>query len=314
VHAAGSTVTELNREVYRFSLADGSLVCLSCTPDGVVETASASLGEVSGGSYAPGLGHIAQMSEDGSTIFFDSPDPLLPGVAEAATNRVFEPYNLYEWEHGKLSLIADASNEGAVFDGTTPSASDVFLSQRSALTPTASTGYDHIYDARVGGGFSEPVPPTQPCAEETCRPQASPAENVSPPASAVLGELNEALTPTPMFSVAKVTSAQRLQLARSGRLVLTVSATAPGEVIASVSAHFRGKAVSVARASGMLHHGGRMTLTLHLNRSARSQIARGQIRVLQVSVAYRTTGAVDVLQLVVNPPHGSVVKRRRRHA
>jgi hypothetical protein len=311
----GSTpVTELNSEVYRYSLSGGSLVCLSCTPDGVVETASASLGEVPGGSYESGSGHIAQMSEDGSTIFFDSPDPLLPGVAEALTNRMFEPTNLYEWENGKLSLIADASNGGAVFHGTTPGANDVFFSTRSALAPTATSGYEHIYDARVDGGFPEPAPPTQACSEETCRLEVSSAPNVSPPASAMLGELNEALAPTPTFSVAKVTPAQRSQLVRSGRLVLTVSVTAPGEVVASASARLRGKAVAVARASGMLHQAGAMTLTLHLSRSARGQIARGQIHRLQISVAYRTTGAVDVLGLAVNLPHKTVLKDGPRHA
>lgn len=300
-YAAGTAVTELNSEIYRFSLSDGSLLCLSCTPNGVLETSSASLGEVSGGSYASGTGHIAQMSEDGSTILFDSPDPLLPEMAEARTNRIFEPNNLYEWENGKLSLIADASNRGAVFDGTTPSANDVFFSTRSALTPTASTGYEHIYDARADGGFPEPAPPTQPCAEEACRVEGSPAPNVSPPASALLGELNETITSMPTFSVARITSAQRAQLARNGRLVLTINATAPGQVVTSASIRLRGKAVRVAHSSGMLHRAGRITLTIRLSRSARSQIARGQ-HVLQVSVEYRPTGAVDVLRLVLGPP------------
>jgi hypothetical protein len=303
LHAVGTPVTELNSEVYRFSLSGDSLVCLSCTPDGVLETASASLGEVPGGSYASGSGHIAQMSEDGSAIFFDSPDPLLPAMAGAETNRMFEPSSIYEWENGKLSVIADASNGGAVFDGTTPSANDVFFSTRSALTPTAGTGYEHIYDARANGGFPELPPLTQACAEEACRPLAAPAPNVLPPASAVFGELNESLAPTPSFSVARITALQRSQVARNGRLVLTISATAPGEIAVSAYARIRGKAVNVAHASGTLRQAGRMTLTLHLSRSARTQIAEGQIHVLQLHVDYRTTGAVEVLQLVLNPAH-----------
>ncbi len=35
-YAAGTPVTELNYEIYRFSLSDGSLVCMSCTPEGVL--------------------------------------------------------------------------------------------------------------------------------------------------------------------------------------------------------------------------------------------------------------------------------------
>jgi len=306
--AVGTPVTGLNSEVYRFSLSDGSLVCLSCTPAGVVETASASLGEVSGGSYASGIGHIAQMSENGSTIFFDSPDPLLSGMPEAETNKIFEPNNLYEWENGNLSVIAYASDKGAVFDGTTPSADDAFFSTRSALTATANAGYEHIYDARVNGGFLEPPPLTQPCGEQPCRSLPGPTPNVLPPASALLGELGEVLTPAPTFSVARITALQRSRLAHSGRLVLTISATAPGEFIVSTYARIRGKAANVAHARGTLHQAGAMTLTLDLSRSARMQIATGRIRVLQIHVDYSTTGAIDVLQLAVS---GSRHKKSR---
>jgi hypothetical protein len=311
--AAGTPVAGLNSEIYRYSLSDGSLACLSCTPEGVLETASASLGEVPGGSYASGSGHIAQMSEDGSRIFFDSPDPLLPGMAEAETNRIFEPNNLYEWENGKLSVIADASNKGTVFDGTTPSANDVFFATRSALTSTASTGYEHIYDARTDGGVPEPPPPTQPCAEEACRPLAPSAPNASAPASSVFDALDEAFVPNPTFGVARITAAQRSQLARSGRLALTISATAPGEVLASVYALLRSKAINVAHASGTLQQAGMITVTLHLSRSARAQISRGRIHALQVHVDYRTTGAIAVLGLDVSPPHKKSREERRRH-
>lgn len=312
-YAAGTPVTELTSEIYRFSLSGDSLMCLSCTSSGVVETASASLGEVSGGSYASGIGHIAQMSEDGATIFFDSPDPLLPGMTEAQTNRIFEPNNLYEWENGNLSVIASASNGGAVFDGTVPSGNDVFFSTRSALTPTASTGYEHIYDARADGGFPEPVPPAQPCAEETCRSLAAPAPGLASPASAGFGEPEEAITPSPAFSVARITAAQRLQLARSGRIALTITATAPGEVVASIHSRTGRKGMDVARASGRLRQAGSVTLTLHLSRSATGQIARGQIHALQIHVEYTTTGGVEVLQLAVSSPHKKIRERRHGH-
>jgi hypothetical protein len=296
---AGTPVAAFFNEVFRFAV-NGSLTCLSCTPPGVLETSSASLGEVPGGLFAAGIGHIAQMSEDGSRIFFDSPDPLLPDMAEAVTYRVFEPESVYEWENGKLYLIAAASNEGAAFDGTTPSGNDVFFQTRSALTPGAGVGFRHLYDARVDGGFPERGPPVDPCAEQICRPPGASPPSSSTPASAAIGESGQtgmapapAPASAPTLTVTKITAAERVQLARTGKLVLRVGASTLGEVVASAFAPLRGKRTNVARASGVLGQRGELTLTLRLSEAARVELARRGALTLQIEVDDRLSGAQD---------------------
>jgi hypothetical protein len=303
-HPGGSSVTAVNPELYRYSLAENSLTCLSCTPAGVLESQGATLGEeVAGGSYAPG-DRSPGMSEDGSRIFFDSPDPLLPGMAEAVTSKIFEPTNVYEWDSGKLYLIADASDGGAMFYGTTPSGDDAFFSTRDALTPGASPAYRHIYDARVNGGFAAEAPTTAdggPCAREGCVNLSEGTPLLPQLASATLGE-QETVAPAasrPTFTVNTITAAQRSELARGGSLRLEIDASAPSEVLARVSAKLGARRVGVAHASATIGGSGRLTLTLKLDRVARSTLASRGLLKLRVEVTYQLTGSVDAAEFTI---------------
>ncbi len=304
----GSEVSEVNEEVYRYESNENSLVCVSCTPVGVVATGSATLGETGGGSYAP-ANHAAPMSETGSLIFFDSPDPLLPGIAEPQTSKLFEPTSVYEWENGTVSLIAEGATTEAVLNGTTPSASDVFFTTRRRLTPGPDAGYTHIYDARVGGGFAEPSqPPEAPCANEACRPSGNPTVFSPPPGSASLTVSPEpppgALSPR--FAVSKITAAQRTALARTGQVTLTVTVTAAGKLTATATARLDGKAKRVAHASATTRNAMTTTLTLRLNKAARVALAADKTLMLRLEVTYSTTGTTDIANLTVG---GSTSKR-----
>lgn len=304
----GSEVSEVNEEVYRYESDENSLTCVSCTPAGVVATGSATLGETGGGSYAP-ANHAPPMSENGSLIFFDSPDPLVPGMAEPQTNKLFEPTSVYEWENGTVSLIAEGATTEAVLNGTTPIGSDVFFTTRRQLTPGPNAGYTHIYDARVGGGFTEPSqPPAAPCADEACRAFGSPTIFSAPPGSAGITELTEPLpeASSPRFAVSKITGRQRAALARTGQVTLTVIVTAAGKLTANAIARLHGKDERVARASATTRDATTTTLTLRLSKPARAALAANKTLTLRLEVTYSTTGATDIAKLTVG---GSMSKR-----
>lgn len=318
-HPAGASVSAVNAEVYRYSTADGSLVCLSCTPPGVTETDSASLGEVSGGSYAS-PGHVAQMSEDGSRIFFQSPDPLLPGMAGAVTNKLFPPDNLYEWEEGKVYLVSNAASHGSVFDGTTPSGDDMFFSTRNQLTPEAVAGFEHIYDARVGGGFVTQPPLADPCAREACRALTGPSTEYPVPESESASTSEDleakAHVSAPSFSVGRITATQRQALAHSGRLALTVSTTAAGRLLATATSSLRARATRVAQAAASLHAASTITLTLTLSRAARAQLAAAGKLAIRVAVSFNSRGAVHTVAqtLHVEANDRTAARRHSGHA
>jgi hypothetical protein len=311
-HPEGSEVSEINAEVYRYDTATKTLVCISCTPSDVFSSGSARLGEGSGGSYAPN-GHLAPMNEDGSQIFFESPDPLTAGAGEAQTTELFEPTGVYEWEGGIISLIAAGSQDTAELNGTTPSGNDVFFTTRTSLTPGAIAGYRHIYDARVDGGFAEPPPPPgEPCSVEACRTLNSGGSGAFfAPASATLGEVSPEAAPAE-FSVSQITKAQRNTLEHTGRLSLTVSATAPGELVASVITRLHGKSERVAQTAATLTSGReRVTLTLTLSKAARAVLAKTHVLSLGVEVDYSASGTSKITEIKL-----TVAKQlgRRGHA
>jgi hypothetical protein len=299
-HLEGSEVSEVNAEVYRYDTSTRALVCISCTPAGVFSSGPAKLGEGSGASYAPN-GHLAPMSEDGSRIFFESPDPLTAAAGEAQTAKLFEPTGVYEWEAGTVSLLAAGSQNTVELNGTTPSGNDVFFTTRTSLTPGALAGYRHIYDARVNGGFAEPpVPPGEPCSAEACRTLSGGGggEFVAP-ASATLGEAPPESVPAE-FSISRITRAQRIALEHTGRLSLTVSATAPGELAASATTRLHGNSERVAHSAASLKSGsGTVTLTLTLSKAARVALARTRSLALRVEVHYSASDTSEIADITL---------------
>ena len=284
-HNTGEPVTELIAEIYRY---DGSsLLCISCTAPGVVPTASADLGAAGGGSYAP-PGRAAPMSADGSRIFFDSADPLVPETQQSAGAT-----NVYEWENGRLSLISDG--EG-VLNGTTPSGNDVFFTSRKHLVGATGEDLLNIYDARVGGGFPQSPPPT-PCTGENCR-LGEASIFLPAPGSATLSVMESHTTPR--FAVAAITARQRAALARTGRLALKLSATAAGELRVEVHARLRGGDRRVAHVNARLAGPGTVHVMLRLSAAARARLAAGGKLTLQIEASYsaNATSELTEFQLV----------------
>jgi hypothetical protein len=310
-HAVGSSVVQLHFEVYRYEASGSSLICLSCTPAGVSATGSATLGDTGGGSYAP-PDEGAPMSEDGTRIFFDSPDQLVPEAPSAGEypdgqfGASIEPTNVYEWEDGDVYLISDPnSTTNSALDGTTPSGNDVFF---TTADPLLSEGYANIYDARVGGGFPASSESPPPCkSSKECRGAAGSTAFITVPASATLIGSGNIGANNATFAIAKITTAQRTRFARTGRLELSVTASAAGELAASATAKLHGRTQRVAHASVTLATAGNATLTLTLDRAARSMLANHKPVTLRIVVGFSASGAVEVAQLELN------AKRARKH-
>ncbi len=191
-------------EIYRYDAENGVLICISCTPAGVIPSGDATLGDAGGGSYAP-PSQAVSMSENASRIFFESPDPLVaedtnPERPPESSTR--EETEVYEWENGQVSLISDGHAAVASgLDGTTPSGNDVFFTTPASLVPEdVNPGYFNIYDARVlkpgeappsAGEASSPAP----CSGPECRGPSAPVPSFLPPASASLQGASN-VTPT----------------------------------------------------------------------------------------------------------------------
>jgi hypothetical protein len=166
-------------EVYLYDVSSEGLTCVSCNPTGEAATSDAELQGFRGGAPTNALSQIPNVTSDGSTVFFQSREALVPGDSDGATD-------VYEWKEGTLSLVSSGHSDGTpdFLYGMTPDGHDVFFQTRDALLPEdRSGGSGAIYDARVGGGF----PTTQegvPCvAEDNCQSPPAPPPALPAPGS-----------------------------------------------------------------------------------------------------------------------------------
>jgi hypothetical protein len=161
----------------------GHLRCVSCRANATRPIGSSTIpGAVANGeqvdatdSYKP-----RALSADGTRVFFDSADVVVP-----AGDSNGEP-DVYQWEAqgpncakaaGCIALLSGGHAEsGASFVDASLSGDDVFFITDGSLVGEDPGSFD-LYDARVGGGLPEPLIPI-PCFGDSC--QSLPSEPVDP--------------------------------------------------------------------------------------------------------------------------------------
>lgn len=190
------------REVYLYDASTEKLVCASCDPSGARPVGDAELGgtEAAGGtSFAFSFPYYLprNLSEDGSRLFFQSPDPLVPHDSDGKLD-VYELEQPGEggcteasgaYSHssaGCLFAISDVAGDNAShFMDASPNGEDVFIDTADQLLPSDTDTREDVYDVRVGGGF--PVAAAPPACDnaDSCKPPVSPQPGVfGAPASA----------------------------------------------------------------------------------------------------------------------------------
>jgi hypothetical protein len=185
-------------QVYRYSLASGSLDCVSCPPQGVAPTGDAHVsydnaaeGRSNGfGSEPMSTLDTRVISADGSRVFFDTPDPLV----NQDTNGVRD---VYEWEGEHQYLISSGrSAENSYVLDSSASGDDVFFTTDFGLSSgDVDNAYD-VYDARVPRPGDSP--PSGPAECGDCRGSVADAPAPATPASATFeGSGNLAQPPAP---------------------------------------------------------------------------------------------------------------------
>lgn len=160
-------------QVYLYDALAKSLTCVSCNP-----THARPLGPSTiPGALANGQGAAAThsykpraLSADGRRVFFETRDALVLSDANLARD-------VYQWEAqgkgsctrpgGCVALIsAGLAGTSSFVDASSEGDDAFFLTDRSLVG--VDPGSVDLYDARVGGGFPEPVPPS-PCLGDACQ-------------------------------------------------------------------------------------------------------------------------------------------------
>jgi hypothetical protein len=193
-------------ELYRFDATTDELHCVSCSPTGIRPVGDANVSSFAAISYtSPNTKQsllTRNLSVDGSRVFFDSRDRLVP----QDTNGVND---VYEWEaEGSGSCSEGGKNGGCLYlisGGTSPNPSyfgdagvngdDVFFFTAQPLVAQDKDELVDVYDARVNGGIASqnPPPPPAPCIGNSCRSAAP-----STPASQSPGSASFSGPPNPV--------------------------------------------------------------------------------------------------------------------
>ncbi len=173
----GHEVEVPDHEVFEYSAETGELVCASCDPGGARPLGSAYIGAGLTERSSTPFHQPRALSDDGSRLFFSSPDPLVPGVS-GGSDKVFE------YEDGGVQLISGAESGGeAMFLDASANGDDVFFATRERLAPSDTDELVDVYDARVDGGL--PAPVSVPiCQDGACREPAPTQEPLPAPLSA----------------------------------------------------------------------------------------------------------------------------------
>jgi hypothetical protein len=189
---------EPDAEVYRYDAQAKALACISCNPGGarpsgrevlfgeITYPTAATIRPMSFDLYAPRV-----MSADGSRVFFESFEALVPTDTNGRED-------VYEWEApgegtcaegdpffvvgagGCLSLLSSGhSPSDSNFVDASGDGADAYISTGLSLLPE-DPGLVDIYDARVEGGFPPSPPPSPPCEGEACQNPPGPPPTETP--------------------------------------------------------------------------------------------------------------------------------------
>jgi hypothetical protein len=171
--------------VHLYSAADGTSACVSCRRDGRPPFSGPLESLLIDAVETNGENRIIQPTvlTGNGRLYFYSYDPLAPGAVEGDRN-------LYQWEHGQVSLIATeplgvprshGTPVASFFGGAGADGDDVYFATPQSLTAGAPAGWN-VYDARVDGGLPEPAPSASPCdptTEGACNPSVTDSPTVA---------------------------------------------------------------------------------------------------------------------------------------
>jgi WD40-like Beta Propeller Repeat len=157
-------------EVFVYDAETNRLNCASCNPSGARPIGPSGIPGGTEFSHHRTLYQSRLLSEDGSRVFFDSDDALVPEDINGGED-------VYEYENGHVYLLSSGRGAPASFVDASADGDDVFFDTRAQLVGQDTDQLVDLYDARAphlpgeAVGFPTPAPPVS-CEGEDCRPVA----------------------------------------------------------------------------------------------------------------------------------------------
>jgi NHL repeat len=305
------------RQIYLYNASSDRISCLTCVA-GTPVSGDANLfgnGDIRRGpaepqSSAP-LDLPRNLSADGRRAYFESSRPLLTADENHVTD-------VYEWDDsdldgvGRLRLVSSGrSGTKSLFLDASPLGRDVFFTTRDRLVGLDNDSQVDLYDARVGGGIAaqNPTATSPPCEGEACQGELTGTPFLPSVGSGGASRGDSDPGPRPTFSVARLSRAQRAQLARGRRVPLRVHVNRPGKVRLAAHAKLGKRMRTVAADSKTARKAGSLMLSVKLSRAALHELARkGR---LKLALAVRFAGVREARTSKVSLRRGRSAGERR---
>ncbi len=168
-----------NSQMYLYDRENDKLSCATCPSAKDVTVVPA----MSSGDRYDYVGARPRFLSDDGRVFFSTKSALVP----EDVNGVFDAYE-YDGPSGELHLLSSGRGSApAMFADASPSGDDVFFVTRQPLVGADTDGGAlDFYDARVGGGFTEPDPSPAACSEEACQTAGAAPPGATAAATATL--------------------------------------------------------------------------------------------------------------------------------
>jgi hypothetical protein len=201
------------------------------------------------------------MSEDGSIVFFDSLERLVPEDRN-------DVRDVYEWSNGRLGLISSGAGElGSTYVTSTPDGRTALFETADTLLPRDRDGGDvDYYAARIGGGFAEPQ--SAASCGDSCGP--TPPGRLARPAPA------SARAPGKAIRLEQIDAVIRRRIAASGWIALLAEVPRAGRLLVKARAWVGGREQSVASTSARADEAGPVRFRMRLSKAARRSLAGGR--------------------------------------
>ena len=190
------------QELYRYDAGSGgagSLVCVSCNPNGAAPSSGAEFARSVHRAGNPAGAPPRAISENGEYVFFDTAESLVP----RDTNGKLD---VYEWHDGSIGSIStgESSTNDYFLDsspyvnaaGETVEGGNVFFGTHAKLVPQDTDSSGDLYDARIGGGFGTSAG-SGPCEGDACQSPPPLPLFQTPATNTLAGSGNVSAEPSP---------------------------------------------------------------------------------------------------------------------
>jgi hypothetical protein len=253
-------------QIYRYEVSTNDLVCASCMPNG---GASGPV-RTAGTNLETGLQAQHLMSSDGSRIFFDTPDRLVPRDTNGTAD-------VYEWTPTGVHLISTGtSHEPSFVLDAGVDGSNIFFATAQGIDPEDTDNAYDVYDARVDGGFAGAEERAR-CEGDACQGHGSQPPSLPRPGSTLSGSGNGHTGPS-----GKLRAGPRRVTGKTLKVQVTLPAAgtvrARGTGIRSVKRSYRS--------------GGKHQVTVPLNRAAKRSLAAGRSYKLKVRLRFSSNSGM----------------------